>query len=261
MSIFPVENGVRTGEVLHKGCVLLIAGEDYKVMSDDYGWAHYAMVWSNGKTLKVHLDVDNWISAHGEVDATPEIRAAYAAWQAENARVAALREALAMEERFRIQCLEPKMGYPAIVARGRKVPKGTTGMVSWCDGFRVGITDDQGNRHFTNITNVDRVFDRLDGETWSDTFFRLNNVPVVSEGHRVRVNATGVEGLVFWKRDGRCGVRTSDTKVNGKYVDVVWVYETAVTILPSLPATPVETVPAPSVRVTSQKVDTSSAPF
>ncbi len=261
MSIFPVENGVRTGEELHKGCVLLIGGEDYRVMSDDYGWAHYALVWSNGKTIKVHLDVDSWISAHGEVDATPETLADHAAWQAENARVAALREAMEIEERFRIRCLEPKMGYPAIVARGRKVPKGTTGKVTWSDGFRVGITDADGNRHFTSMSNVDRVFTRLEGETWSDTYFRLTDVPVVSEGHRVQVNATGVEGVVFWKRDGRLGVRTSDVKVNGRFVDTVWVYETEVTIIPSLPATPVETVSAPKVRVASQRVDTSSAPF
>ena len=53
-------------------------------------------------------------------------------------------------------------GVRIVVARGRKVPKGTTGVVFWVapekDGYgniRAGITDDAGNKHFINIQNLD----------------------------------------------------------------------------------------------------------
>jgi len=50
----------------------------------------------------------------------------------------------------------------------------------------------------------------------------LGKEMVVVKGRKV---AHGTKGIVFWVRDGRVGLRTSDRKVNNNWADVVWVNE------------------------------------
>ena len=64
------------------------------------------------------------------------------------------------------------VGMDVIVARGRKVPKGTTGRVTWMgeNSFGYGwnrrtttsvrITEANGTNHFTNITNCDACIEQ-----------------------------------------------------------------------------------------------------
>jgi hypothetical protein len=45
---------------------------------------------------------------------------------------------------------------------------------------------------------------------------------VVAKGRKVTIRT---KGIVFWVRNGRVGLRTSDRKVNNNWADVVWVNE------------------------------------
>lgn len=58
----------------------------------------------------------------------------------------------------------PTKGQTVVVVKGRKVPKGTTGKVFWVatglDGYgvqKIGFTTEAGEKHFTNILNVEIV--------------------------------------------------------------------------------------------------------
>jgi hypothetical protein len=86
------------------------------------------------------------------VDATPEVRAAYDAY---NQRLyEAARARAAAEEAAR-----PAKGKMLRVVKGRKVPVGTVGLCVWIGdsgyGTRVGIRDAAGAVHYTAVTNVE----------------------------------------------------------------------------------------------------------
>ena len=61
------------------------------------------------------------------------------------------------------------VGQTVKVYRGRKVPQGTIGIVFWLSDeedafgcYKIGFTDEAGNKHFTAINNVDFYFDGAD---------------------------------------------------------------------------------------------------
>jgi hypothetical protein len=87
-------------------------------------------------------------------DATPEVKAAYAVWEAKRHQAAA-------EARERERALRPEKGKNLRVVRGRKVPRGTTGVCIWRGsgqwGERVGLKDSSGTVHWTSIKNVEVV--------------------------------------------------------------------------------------------------------
>ena len=68
----------------------------------------------------------------------------------------ARRKAAAEAEAMRVA-----KGKTVVVARGRKVAKGTTGTVIWMGegkwGWRVGVKDAAGTAHWTALSNVDVV--------------------------------------------------------------------------------------------------------
>jgi hypothetical protein len=79
----------------------------------------------------------------------------------ERAMVAARAEARAAEIAEKISNGEIVKGQRVEVVKGRKVPKGTTGIVFWIadapdayDVIKVGFTTDEGVKHFTNVQNV-----------------------------------------------------------------------------------------------------------
>lgn len=87
-------------------------------------------------------------------DATPEVLAAYQAWETEQRRRQAVARDIA-------QSLKPQFGREVKVVRGIKVPVGTTGEVFWAGasryGERVGLRKPDGERVFTAVTNVEVV--------------------------------------------------------------------------------------------------------
>ncbi len=110
-------------------------------------------------------------------------------------------------------------GDTVVVVKGRKVPKGTTGVVIWQGigqyGTRVGVKDAAGVVHWTASSNVD-VTDR---PAPPPPF-----VGVFAKGDAVRRVSDGKKGKVFWagedKKDpskGRFGVRWAGDK-SGEFV-------------------------------------------
>lgn len=53
----------------------------------------------------------------------------------------------------------------------------------------------------------------------------LNKEMVVVRGSGPYAGLVGARGIVFWVRDGRVGLRTSDRKVGKTWADVVWTLE------------------------------------
>lgn len=85
------------------------------------------------------------------VDATPEVKAEYEAYELERSRKAA-------EERARVEMTTPRKGKTLKVVKGRKVPVGTTGVCVWIGdgrfGKRCGVKDSAGMVHWTALSNV-----------------------------------------------------------------------------------------------------------
>ena len=86
------------------------------------------------------------------VDAGPDVMAEYRAYMVE-------REREAREARAAAEAAKPAKGKILTVVRGRKVPKGTTGVCIWKGegrfGTRVGIKDSAGTVHWTAASNVE----------------------------------------------------------------------------------------------------------
>lgn len=87
-------------------------------------------------------------------DATPEIQEKFAAWK-EVKRIEELAAKAAKE------AATPRKGKTIRVARGRKVPIGTVGVVFWVGSNRfgeaVGFKDEAGTAMFTSLKNVEVV--------------------------------------------------------------------------------------------------------
>lgn len=235
-------NHENVGDLEYVGCVLSTGSRVIRVMSDVWSDEHYAVVWTGTDTKSVTLSVAEFgTSAHATVDATPEVVAAYEVWKAEQDRLsqeAAERAYQAQrEEEAREACLSFDKGDRVKVFKGRKVAKGTTGVVIWKGhgdwGLRVGIKDDAGTVHWTARDNVCKVTDKPEGMSWVDYLNKQEEDEAEREaacpkkGEYVLI-LTGPEadksGIVFWERNGRLGVATSDRKdASGKNADVAWV--------------------------------------
>ena len=156
------------------GCVVSRHTEaDVRVMSDVWTDRYVATVWDDvaGCARKVVLGFAEFYENvyPCEVDATPEVLAAYSAWvnvQADLAAKAAAESKAAAdkarEEEARKEVLRHIVkGVRVMVTRGRKTPLGTEGIVGWIgqDSYgtaRVGVRDAAGVMHFTAMSNVDR---------------------------------------------------------------------------------------------------------
>lgn len=186
-------------------------------------------------------------------DATPEVRAAYDRYLARRAEEARKARAAEREREAHAEALEPVKGAMVEVFKGRKVAKGTTGVVIWAGeghwGPRVGIKDADGEVHWTAATNVRRIIeDKDEGETWlAYTERKAEEARTAREERRAAAEAAapevgevvkvtrgpheGEEGTVFWTGKGRVGIaRKGAEKVGRGYADedVIWTFGDAV---------------------------------
>jgi len=142
----------------HRGAVLALGEHNWYGDSD-----FYAIVWETPAPGRggpypakvTYGTTRGWTYPnHAVVDATPEVQAAYAAYTAERQAEARARARL---ERL----AEVRTGKLVRVVRGRKVAKGTLGIVHWVGdgtyGERVGLTDAAGQAHWTASSNVEVV--------------------------------------------------------------------------------------------------------
>jgi len=218
-------------ETTHVGLVMSPSwSKEERVMSDVYADVRRCRVWDPTKgetgTVRLGSNFENE-TTRGEatVDADPAV---LAAWKAEEDRKAeAYRVAEAdrleagTEARFKALLTEVKKGAEAVVVKGRKVPKGTRGVITWAGpgnyGPRVGIKDAQGTVHYTSESNIEVLLPGMaPGEVpeggWRALHTRLEEEKSVREasypkkGDRVRLSS-GVLGYVFWAESERLGVK------------------------------------------------------
>lgn len=137
------------GKVEYQGLVLRTGEMNYHDDSD-----FYALVW-NVKTEAPEKVIYNTTrfggGGHCEVDATPEVREAYNVW---NDHEIAMRAAQRAWDEMRTI----DKGDTVLVVKGRKIAKGTGGIVFWVGqnrwGTSVGIETADGTRAFTALENV-----------------------------------------------------------------------------------------------------------
>lgn len=241
MPIYPLQRSgeyySRTGEVLHVGCVIRKHSYEQRVMSDDWSTTHVAIVWDPAAKEPITIPlytIGYSCSNECEIDLAPEYKADVDAFY-EAARVRSEQAAYARRcEEAHKRLLEPRVGFQARVISGRKVKIGTVGIITWSDpqgayGPRVGIKDASGTVQYTAASNVERVVEKLDGEDWLAVERRLHVEPVY-KWDRVST-ADGIEGTVFFLKAEKLGITTTNKKVAGRYVDVVWAYASTVTVL------------------------------
>ncbi len=138
-----------------------------RIMSDVWDDVSYALVWDaeagcpKAICLGVSYDRREGESTIVTIDATPEVLAAYEAWKvAEKARKDA-EEAARWEAIRMAEAKQPRKGRIIKVVKGRKVPKGTTGVCIWIGqgdwGTRVGLKTEDGTVYWTAASNVEAV--------------------------------------------------------------------------------------------------------
>jgi hypothetical protein len=167
--------GIQWEETEHVGAVLSEGHESCQIMSDVWGDRYFALVWDfeENAPRKVTLQIVDWQLGSAScpvrrewdrwhhsatVDATDEVRALYAAWQDAQAEADTLRRFKANLAEAEAEANEVRKGSRVEVFKGRKVPKGTVGECFWVGngnyGPRCGIRDDDGETHWTALSNV-----------------------------------------------------------------------------------------------------------
>lgn len=210
-------------EQTHEGRVLDITRSEVRVMSDI--WANQitaTVLDEQGAVVTVDCGTDFELCARSGqviVDAPEDALQAY---QAAKAAKAAQQAADEVEHRARNLVLQVHVGSAVVVRRGRKVPRGTTGIVtrimSGCYGLRATVKDNTGAAHWVDPDNLDVIHPMLkDGEpipgaTWADirAHMNANQIRIPIKGETVRLKASPeIVGSVFWTQDARIGFKAS----------------------------------------------------
>ncbi|MFA6235448.1 MAG: hypothetical protein WC824_14830 [Bacteroidota bacterium] len=168
MAITWIDKDYKVVKVTHEGLVL-VASETRceRVMSDIYSDETYAQVWNpeKGEAEWIHINscFELFAGPRGlaVVDATPETLKARDEWKAELDRKHQYEERLVAEYNRKQAWDSPERGKQMRVVRGRKVAKGTEGLVFWVREGRVGLAlDDQRDSqgHFVNVAWVDATY-------------------------------------------------------------------------------------------------------
>ncbi len=139
---------------IHVGYVLSLFTTSFDC---GYETAYHAVVWNPAtlQTESVSYGDTRGDKGTAQVDAAPDVRAAYQAYM--DVKAAARKAERDAEEAAR-EATIPRRGKCVEVFKGRKVPKGTSGRVFWYGstayGMRVGIETSTGEKHFTAADNV-----------------------------------------------------------------------------------------------------------
>ena len=164
----------KSGSISHEGCVIEMKRQDHRAMSDVYTEAEYALVWlpeeerAEWKRINIlYMGCDNCQIIvdinDGEYAEDYEI---YLLIQEEAREVARYNKAVAAAKEV---CLRIAKGKKCRVVRGRKVAKGTEGVVFYIRqtgyGIRIGFEDDKGQAHWTYEKNVEAAIEEPE-EGW-----------------------------------------------------------------------------------------------
>jgi hypothetical protein len=150
----------------YDGAVLAVGGaRDVRVMSDVWGTETFATVWDGEKITTVGTalsdDMGYRVYADAAVDATLDVRTAARAYTVRKEADRLKYEFDRATDRIVAFAAKIERGKTVIVARGRKVKKGTIGEVFWLGegnyGLRAGIKDADGTVYWTAASNLDVI--------------------------------------------------------------------------------------------------------
>ncbi|MBQ73343.1 MAG: hypothetical protein CMJ67_10610 [Planctomycetaceae bacterium] len=138
------------------------------------------------------------------------------------------------EEEAKARLLPPvQKGALVVVVRGRKVPRGTMGVVRWEGdgdyGPRVGLAvEGEDKLVYTAYKNVDAVYPGLmpgqDPEGgWVELYERVQREQrLPMKGHRIEHRDSGMKGKVFWAQGSRIGFKSDKGVTNWSDAHEVW---------------------------------------
>jgi uncharacterized protein YdaU (DUF1376 family) len=242
------ENWLADG-VSHEGLVMSTSWATCtRVMSDIYADVYYCRVWNPEKSkaevvsLGAAFECESRRGSVDSVDCDPDILAAYDAEEARKAEVRRIAErahsvrvAEAAAER---ELKAVRKGIEVVVVKGRKVPRGTRGIVRWEGGndygSRIGISvPGEDKLVYTAPSNCEAIVAGLEpGETpeggWVDLLKTTEKAEAARDaalparGDRVRVLDCGTEGTVFWAKDGRYGIDPRPAGSKGRCETPIW---------------------------------------
>lgn len=139
----------------------------------------------------------------------------------------------------RARVMEPIIGRTVQVTGGRKVPKGTKGSVFYRREGRIGLKSASGDSAFVDERYVTVVYPDLPAGVEPLDWVAFHD-KVMAEERAVLSKYTGftvgtdnvtvstpdkgnVTGTLWWRKDRRISIRTSDRKnAQGNWADVVW---------------------------------------
>lgn len=150
----------------YEGATLGTTGRDERIMSDVWAWTTYAVVWDAAEAKIKEVAIGNSeFGSYGEavVDATADARSAALEYLTAKELEARTRAHDRRVDEIVYAASRPAVGRDVVVARGRKVPKGTVGTIFWVGestyGYRrtlrVGLRTADGETHWTAAANCD----------------------------------------------------------------------------------------------------------
>ena len=182
---YPNQTVTRT---THVGCVIKSETRDYRAMSDVYTDADYALVWlPEEQTADWRLININYMGCdeHGHI--VPDIyKGEYAEdyeiylmicedIERENERIEAERRAKEAELGFKKALQSPSKGATCRAIKGRKVPKGTEGVIFYVRGDRIGFKDANGVAWWINDDQIEvmyKAWDFAPADSWKAEYQR-----------------------------------------------------------------------------------------
>ena len=176
--------------ITHVGCVIKSETKDFRAMSDVYTTADYAWVWCPEEETVECVRVNiNYMGCdeHGQI--TPDItKGEYAEdyeiylmicedIERENERIEAEKRAIALEAKFKKALLKPAKGAVCRAIKGRKVPKGTEGIIFYIRYDRIGFKSSDGVAHWINADQIEVMYKSWDfqpEDSWKDEYNRAS---------------------------------------------------------------------------------------
>ena len=181
----------------HVGCVIQQERKEFRAMSDVYTDADYALVWLPEEERQEWIRVNvlyMGCDSHGTIEVdihSGEYAEDYEiflflAAEAERAFQKAKDEQDAKKALRRIE-----KGRNCRVIKGRKVPKGTEGVIFYIRYDRIGFSDADGNAHWVNEDQVEVMYKAWDYEpadSWTDEWHRYCKVQQEEADFQAKLN-------------------------------------------------------------------------
>ena len=174
----------------HVGCVIDRETRDYRAMSDVYTTADYACGWiPETESVEWKLVNVNYMGcdSHGVIErdiTTGQYAEDYEIYlmiqediKRENERIEAERRAKKAELGFKKALQSASKGATCRAIKGRKVPKGTEGVIFYIRHDRIGFKDANGVAWWINGDQIEVMYKAWDFEpadSWKDEYQRAS---------------------------------------------------------------------------------------